>query len=333
MTLPVPAHLMGRASRGLGASLTQGLGGAQMPAHISIKGNRFTLVDAAGNEKPHNMLDLDVVIVDANPALSKVYYADAYDPTATEYKPPTCFSDNGIGPSSQALTPQHSNCATCPHNIWGSSTSKVTGKQTKACSDTKKLAVFVPHLGQDVVFQLRIPPASLKNLKTYAQSLSGNSIGDRPVEPADVVTKLTFDAQTQGVLNFAPVSFIDETVAGWIDKLDTDGRSAAIVGRTDTVHTGVLAAQPAPQAIAPPQPAPQPAFLQAAPASPAFAQAQQEAPKGRGRPKKAAEPEDDVVPAFLKQPDQSFNMAATPAAPSPELQNALAAAFSLKTGG
>lgn len=236
--LQIPAHLMNRPSRGLAAAAIQGIGG-NFPAHISIKDNRFTLVDAAGNKKPHDKLFLDVVIVDVNPVLSKIYYSGKYDPKADNNEGPACYSDNGVAPSASAPKPQHNVCASCPQNVWGSSISAMTGKQTKACNDIKKMAVVVPELGDDIVFLFTVPPASLKNLAAYVRTLGGMSLGDRPAEPSDVVMRVSFESQ--GVLKFEPVSFIDERTANLIDDLDKTDKTAKLVGRDDVPAAPALA--------------------------------------------------------------------------------------------
>ena len=45
----LPAYLQNRQSQGVAARATAGMGGI-LPPHISIKGNQYTLVDAAGNK-------------------------------------------------------------------------------------------------------------------------------------------------------------------------------------------------------------------------------------------------------------------------------------------
>jgi len=331
--LAIPAHLLNRTSRGLAAAVVQGIGG-NMPPHVSIKDNRFTLVDAGGNEKQHDKLYLEVVIADVNPAISKVYYEGKYDPKA-ENVGPTCFSDNGVGPSSQATKPQNAVCSTCPMNAWGSAVSQMTGKQTKACNDAKKIAVIVPELGNDMVFLLRIPPASLKNLAAYARTLSGMSLGSRPAEPSDVVTRVSFESQ--GVLRFEPTSFIDERVCSLLEALDVSDKTAAIVGRDDVV-VGALPAPKTAVAIA------APAFVAPAPAPAPAPSAEVEAfaPK-RTRAKVAAPVVEEApieIPAFLRKdrapapapaPTSGFGMTAAPA-PDNALQSALANAFKLPVG-
>lgn len=128
--------------RGLTRAAIGGITGGS-PPQISIRGSRFRKIDAAGNEKMLDTLSMDIVIVDANEHVSKLYYDQPYDPSANEYFPPACFSDNGVAPSTSAEKPQSETCAMCPQNAWGSATSALTGKNTKACNDAKKLAVLV----------------------------------------------------------------------------------------------------------------------------------------------------------------------------------------------
>jgi len=47
----LPDYIQNRQSRGLAARVSQNLG-TSSPPYLSIMGNRFTLVDAAGNEQP-----------------------------------------------------------------------------------------------------------------------------------------------------------------------------------------------------------------------------------------------------------------------------------------
>lgn len=270
-TAQVPAHLLGRQKRGLVADALQGLGGNN-PPHISIKQNRFTLVNAAGQEWPIPSFELDVVIIDVNPNVSKIYYADAYDPMATEFKPPTCFSDNGPEttgvaqtPSLQAQFPQNPTCPLCPHNAWGSETSKVSGKAVKACNDLKKIAVIVPMDTTRGVYLLRVPPATLKNFRNY-----GKTVDSQGVDLPDVITRLTFDPKVQGVLNFQPVGWIDEVTMQFIDTVLESKVTENLVGKTDRPRNDVgqiAAPAAAPQLAAPTQPGFAPPQPVAAPAS------------------------------------------------------------------
>lgn len=361
----VPAHILARQSRSLAGAAVQGLGGNN-PPHISIARQRFTLVDAAGNEKLIASLHLDVVICDVNQNVSKIYYDVAYDPAAVDFAPPVCFSDNGVAPSSQAQKPQSLTCVNCPHNAWGSDISKVTGKQTKACNDAKKVAVVVP--GEDeIAYMLRIPPASLKVFKAYAKTIGGHVMpgAGRNFDLSDVITRITFDPQVQGILNFAATGYYGEDVAAFLDALWAEKKTDALVGRLDVpidafrqiggpTATPALPA-PKPQMQPPAQPFTAPPtgmqFLTSSPTNPVPAPA---APKRRGRPAKenaatqpvapsvaASQPAADGIPPFLRRtaepvvpnapaPTPSFGMEQAPE-PDAELAARINKAFALPT--
>ena len=359
MNTQLPAYLTNRRGLQLADTLAPLLVTGQ-PAHISIRQNRFRLVDGAGNEKPINELHLDVVIVGTNKHMSKIYYGTGYDPENSA--PPDCWSDNGSAPSSRAANPQAQTCAICPKNVWGSDVSKMTGKPTKACNDVMKLAVVVPSDDNDLVYLLRIPPATLKHLGKYVQTIAANMIGARRADPSDVVTRLTFDAQTQGVLNFTPVSMIDEQTCVFVDGLDAEKQIVPVVGGNDVpiaagrVQTQVpgLAAPVAPVTQLPP-PNPFPAPQEAAPAprkrgpKPKNQQAQEPTPAPAAAPFMPSTPqgaaphpftpEEPAIPSFLQrnptpapapQP-QGFGLAQG-SAPDAGLAAALDAAFKLPTG-
>jgi hypothetical protein len=367
----VPAHLQHRQKRDLVGAAIGGLN-AGSPPHISIAGNRFTLVDDAGNQKPIQTLYLDVCVIDANASVSKIYFdpRTPFEPGGDNSNPPICWSDNGIGASAQASQPQNTSCQICPHNAWGSATSKATGKPVKACNDAKKVAVAIP--GIEMVFLLRIPPASLKNWGKYCQTLGGHGV-DLP----DAVTRLEFESQ--GVLKFTPMGYVDAPTAEFSDKVMEAKGTDQIIGRNDRPWGGpgeankvayaqqqalpaaAPAAPPAQPMTPPPQPFPQQQSAnvvnaafggQASTQDPFGGQPSTSSPtdatppakKGRGPNKPKAEPApaaDDGIPPFLQRnpapaaasapnPTQ-FGMRQTPAAPDAGVQAALDAAFRLPT--
>lgn len=204
-----------RGGRFVSADVMDGLGAGSHP-RISIKGSRFTLVDAGGTRYPWPALVLPVVIIGANPKASKIFYASAYDPDAGE--PPTCFSDNGVAPSVNAGEPQARTCAECQWFGWGSATSQMTGKKTKACSDKKKLAVVVPGDTTHLAYELQVPPASLKSLNAYAGMVGSMTIpdGSRRADLSDVVTLVSF------VVDGGAVGLLEFQNWGWIDSVGPD---------------------------------------------------------------------------------------------------------------
>ncbi len=307
--LQLPAHLVGRAARNLAAQLAASLPSGTVP-YVSIKGSRFTLYDAAGNERqvgamsPEVGLYLDLCIVDSNPHISKVYYDKPFDPNA-EGEAPACFSDNGTGASAQAIRPQSLSCKTCRHNEWGSEVSRQTGKPVKACADVQKVAVAVPGF-KDQIFLLRIPPVSLKHLGKYVQEVGSISAGGRKVDISDLITRVFFQKDQVGVLGFAPVSFVDPETAATGDKACEIKATDLLVGKNDRPYEGTIGlppqAKPAEQRTLAPPPVQAP-FISPAPTTTATPPdgGISPAPKPRGRPKKEAVAEVSATQAPFMQ--------------------------------
>lgn len=324
----LPAHLRDPLLFGANEAASSGisLGGLD---RISIRQNRFRLVDPSGSEEVINELHLDVVIVSANPNVSKRFYPNAYDPKATEAVAPSCFSDNGIGPSARSEDPQSPSCAACPNNAWGS---KVTpsGTQIKACADSKIVAVMLngEDLRDGLVYQLSVPAASMGGFAKFASDMK-----QRGAPLPALVVRLAFDPQaTYPKLTFTAVGYIDEEMGADVRKAMTADETRRIVGLDDkpaqqAALTGPGAA-PAPATAPPVQAAPAPAQApapaafavggQAAPA-PAAAAAPARAPRGRPR-------RDAAAAAPVNQP-------ATPAvqAPGPDDVTLVTAAQAVTT--
>jgi hypothetical protein len=271
MVNQLPAYLQNRQSRTVTERAASGLGGS-MPAHISIQGNSFTLIDAAGNESNEGGT-IDVCIADVSDVNCKRYYG--YKPwTPDSNDAPLCWSANGVGPSRDASSPQNAICATCPHNERGSAISKISNKAIKACRDEKWLAIILPKY-PTMLFQLVLTPGSFKNWKEFLKPFETHG-----VDISDTVTRLSFEPKVTGVLLFTPAQTPQGGVI-WIDENTAKAREAALtgkatdllVGRNDIPIQGQLAA-PKQEAIA--APAEQPAFGQGT-------QGQAQAPAGRKR--------------------------------------------------
>lgn len=315
----LPAFIANRPSRGLAARVSQNLG-TSSPPYLSLMGNRFTLIDAAGNEQPIQTYEgdpnkvmrgqavgpyCDVTIIDVNDRVSRIFYDQPFDPNAQSYQPPACFSHNGTAPSRQATYPQSPTCAACPNAVWGSATSNVSGKGIPACAQYQLISVLVA--GHEMPFLLRIPPNSLKNYRAYAEQFRGQSF-----DMNHVVTRLSFISQ--GTLAFIPAAFVDQATFDKGEKLLDAKATDSMIGRTDVPIQGALPApvvQPAPQSAEAPQPVVQPALqtgaMQQNGASP------QPAGRGRGR-RRAAE-----TPAALQAaPAQAPFMPSAALPPSPQ---------------
>jgi len=294
VNMQVPAHLASRVGVPsiLGAALTGGLSSGQSFPKISIKSSRFRIKEG-DTETVLESTTLDVVIVGANPRLSKTWYAKAWDKDA-EPLAPDCFSLDGVSPDPESSDPQNDLCASCPQNAWGS---KVTdsGQQIKACSDRKRLAVVAADDPSGPVYLLEVTPAALKGLNQYQKELSV-----RGIPPEIVKTRVSFDTDASfPKLKFTFGGFLDADVQEVVDGLFGTDQVKEITGESLRQPVAV----PQLKAPAPAPVAPKPAVKAAAPVvepAPAPAPAPAAAPKrGFGAPKaaKSAAPAPAAAPA------------------------------------
>jgi hypothetical protein len=198
--------------------------------HISRGGER-TLVTKPGEDDP--AASIEVVILRANPNRSKVYYASGYQ-EGSDSKP-TCYSNSGLEPESDAQEPQAKKCATCTHNQWGS---RITdnGAKGKACSDSRRLAIATLDTPNDPIL-LRVPAASMKSLEEYGKILAA-----RGVPPQAVVTKIGFDySVAHPALTFKPIGLIGDAEQLTEIKAASDGDVAAQIVGTKPVAAGAEA--------------------------------------------------------------------------------------------
>lgn len=223
---------------------------------LSYKGKVWALVQGGErklitNEEGDAKSSIEVVIVRANPGLSKVFYRGGFEEGSSEK--PTCFSHDGRVPSAESLERQSTKCAICPMNQWGSKTTD-NGKKGKACSDSKRLAVVSP-ADMDQAILLRVPAASLRELASYAQQ-----IDKRRVPMHAVVTKISFDpAVAHQQFVFKPVRFLDQQQFEAISELRDSDLVKQVIGLETEVDGGEAfeiegtppAALPAPRAQVP----------------------------------------------------------------------------------
>ena len=347
----LPAHLKNRQSKTVADSLVANLGTGS-PPYVSINGNRFTLIDATGEEEPVPTYDpktgpyLDCVVIDNNEHTSKIFYDTKYDPNA-EGQAPACFSDNGIAPSRQAAKPQSALCATCQWNVWGSATSNLTGKQIKACHDVQKIAVMIP--GDEVVFLMRVQPGSRKNFGAYVLKFKGSG-----ADISDVITRISFESQ--GVLTFRAIDYIKPEVAQQREQVLAEKKTDALIGRGDIPIQTVGTLQPVMLPPSQPSPLPVAALPQqtiATPVAPVAPVSASEQPTTRRRRRTAAaqepsqapptqapfmspQPQGDGVPEFLQRNPAPPPVNPTPfgigpgVAPNPEVKAAIDSIFNTK---
>ena len=188
----VPAFAKKRAELSALAKALAG-GGAGGGKRISIKGGVFRLVsngkEVASIEDRH----LDVVIVNAAPKVSRVWYGKAYDGTTAVA--PDCWSNDGEKPDASAENKQADTCAGCAKNIAGSGQGN-----SRACRFQQRIAVVLANDMEGDVLQLTAPATSVfgkedgdnRPLQAYARWLAAQN-----VDPSEVVTRLKFDTKSE----------------------------------------------------------------------------------------------------------------------------------------
>src|SRR5690554_5258110 len=181
---------------------------------IRKAGEEQMYLDNDGNAMP----TIDVVLVQANPMPSKIFYDKQYEEGSNDT--PRCFSNDGVKPDPSVQNPISAVCANCPSNVWGS---KITpnGKKTRACSNARRMAVvFANDLYENGVncqkFLLRVPPASLNPLKDYAEKV----LAPKGIPFFGIVTRIGFDPQAaHPQFTFKPARFVNDEEAEAIAQL------------------------------------------------------------------------------------------------------------------
>lgn len=318
-----PAHLQNRAKTALSTAAAGGINSGGF-TRITIGGGKFHLDQ--GDEKtlirdPHYpdaeipLMDLAVVIISANPDLSKLYYekggGEDDEQVVVAGAAPDCSSEDGITPDQGVKIRQADHCATCPQNAWGSRVSKNTGKPVKACRDQKSLVVLpLSDLETFEPTQFVITPSALKDWREYVKELS-----KRGIELNTVATHFRFDTTVTypkvtfhfgGFLTEEQQAIVDARLEKDHDEIERVATPRKIGGTVAFVAPPAKAAQPAapaapsrPAPAAPVVPAHKPGVIPrgaatvptelppAAPAAPAVAPA---APAASGKRTKKSEP-------------------------------------------
>lgn len=147
-------------------------------AFLSTAGGRLKF---QGADVPGNKLDVIVLgFVSENQ-----FYEGRYDPANSSS--PICYAfghdQKEMRPHDASPDAQHTDCASCPHNQWGSDPN---GGKGKACKNVMRLAM-VPAGDPDAdVFFAKVPVTSVKNFSKYANDIAAQL--KRPV--FSVVTRL-----------------------------------------------------------------------------------------------------------------------------------------------
>jgi hypothetical protein len=171
--------------------------------------------ETARSPKP----EMDVVVVNAAPDVSRTFYAKTFDPNAVGL--PDCWSNDGRRPDPKAPAPQGKTCDSCPKNIAGSGTN---GKG-RACRFSRRLAVVLANnVENSDVYQLTLPATSIFGkakgeddmaLDAYVKHLAGFNYSI-----TRVVTEMRFDESAESPKLFfrAARSLTDAEIAAVIEK-------------------------------------------------------------------------------------------------------------------
>lgn len=241
---------------------------------------------------------IEAVILKSSKFISKIWYELGYVEGLTAA--PDCFSNNGIAPEPTSVKPQHTSCALCPHNQWGSRVTPA-GKQGKSCADSKRLAV-VPDgdLNNEAYggpMLLRVPAASLQDLAMYGQKMQ-----QMGYPYYAIVTKIAFDtAEAYPKFTFQGVRGLSDEEADIVIALRDSHTVDRILSESEFGQGAAPAAEPGPVA----QPTTTSVGDQARAAAAANAANQQAKPKVEPvKPVEAVKPVEPVTQQVTETPEQ-----------------------------
>lgn len=206
-------------------------GGAKRIVH---KNGTFRKM-VGGEEMGKSREPQDVIIVNASPAVGRIFYAKQWTPDA-EPTAPDCFSNDGQRPDAGSVNPQAQRCDQCPNNIKGS------GQGTsKACRYSRRLAVvLVDDFGtslEGTVYQINLASKSLFGesvgentapFENYAKYVANNG------KSIDwVITRISSnDANDNQSVLFTPVGHINKAQYAVTSKLTASEDTKRLVVMT-----------------------------------------------------------------------------------------------------
>ena len=195
------------------SDLTRQLAGRTGVKRIVPKNGIFRKT-VGGEEMGKVKGNVNAVIVNASPAVGRIYYAKQWSPDA-EPTAPDCFSNDGRAPDAGSANPQAERCDTCQQNVKGSGQGN-----SKACRYSRRIALV---LEEDFGTSLE---GSVYQMNLASKSLFGDSVGDNTHTFENyskylsnngksldyVITQISFneDNDNQSVL-FTPTKYINKT--------------------------------------------------------------------------------------------------------------------------
>lgn len=216
--LKIPDYMRATEPSVMGGGL-QGGGGRN---RIGLKGSRFRLIEAGDEVAVKDENHLDVVVVTANPHISRMFYKGVYDPAVKTA--PTCFSPDGVTPHASVQEKQSEKCNGCRQNVKGSRVTD-SGAKTRACSFSKRLVVALDGDDTETMYQL-----DLKSMSIFGDGVSAKGLytlagynkllHNKGIRVEAVVTRLSFDTTISvPKVYFTPVRFLEEAEFKDIMKL------------------------------------------------------------------------------------------------------------------
>lgn len=207
--LVVPDYLLGINTGVTEAMLAAvSLGGSR----IGFKGSRFRIVVNGKEEGIIQENYLDVIVLAAFPAVSRIYYEAAYN--ADVAAAPTCYAADGIAPPADVKAKQSDKCATCPQNVTGSKI--VNNNKMKACGYFRRLVVMLPGDPDQRAFRVDVKSKGIfgeshVNVHQYSLNDYIKFVGARNVDVGTIVTRLTFDTdESVPKLLFSPSRYVTQ---------------------------------------------------------------------------------------------------------------------------
>lgn len=153
--------------------------------------------------------EINLIIVAAQPKVSRIYYESEYDPEG-EATLPNCWSNAGDAPEAGVSDAQSPHCADCPQNISGSGKKGIG----RACRFQRRIAVLVEGDSSGDIYQFNVPAKSLFGkgsgnvhpFESYIKFLVHNG-----ESPDNVVTKVAYDLNAETMeLQFSPERNIND---------------------------------------------------------------------------------------------------------------------------
>jgi hypothetical protein len=194
------------------SELTKQLAGKTGVKRIVPKNGIFRKT-VGGEEMGKVKGNLNAIIVNASPAVGRIFYAKQWTPDA-EPTAPDCFSNDGRAPDAGSANPQADRCDNCEKNIKGSGQGN-----SKACRYSRRIAMVLEEdFGTSLegeVYQMNLASKSLfgegagdntHTFENYSKYLSNNG------KSLDyVVTQISFNEENdnQSVL-FTPTGYINK---------------------------------------------------------------------------------------------------------------------------